>query len=356
VLGPAAAASGEQIASGDVAGGLGSGAGLVAGVAAAGPATRAAGRVARPVTQRVGRALYQSALKPTKAVLNGIRSASGPDGARKILLDTGLREGIPVTGRGAAKAERLIDSLNAEVSRRIQSADRAGATVDGAAVERAIRSVADDFAEQLNAQPELAAIETVADNFAKNPNVATPTAPATPANFAAGKVAGTAAKTQAGPIPVATAQRMKQGTYQGLRGKYGRELGGTIEAEKAGARALKEGISQAVPEVAALNARESALIPLEQALSDAMRRRGNYNVIGLPTTIATIPAAASGQLLPLLATLIDRAPGLVSRGGIWINRAGQTGRVGRRVGQGAAVGASVPRTDRQPASIPAYQP
>lgn len=355
MLGPAAAHAGEQIASGDVAGGLGAGAGLVAGVAAAGPATRAAGRVAKPLAQRAGRAMYQSALKPTKAVLNGIRSVDGPDGARRLLVDTGLAEGIPVTARGAAKAERLIDSLNTEVTRRIQAAERAGATVDGKAVEHAIRQVADDFSQQVNAQPELSAIDTVANNFARNPEVAAPVAPATPANFAQGRIAGAPAQTQAGPIPIATAQRMKQNTYKGLRGKYGRELGGTIEAEKAGARALKEGISQAVPDVAALNAREGSLIPLEQALADAMRRRGNYGIFGLTPVVASIPAVAHGQVLPLLASLVDRAPGLVSRGGIWINRAGQTGRVGRRVGQGVTAGASVPRTDQPPLSIPAYQ-
>jgi hypothetical protein len=111
------------------------------------------------------------------------------------------------------------------------------------------------------------------------------------------------------------------------------ERGATIEAEKAGARGLKEGIEQAAPDVKALNAREGALIPLEEAIADAMRRRGNYGLFGLTPVVASIPAITSGNFWPLLAAMADRAPGVISRTGIWINRTGQ--RSGRAT-QGAA--------------------
>jgi hypothetical protein len=330
VIGPVAAATGEQIASGDVSGGLGGGAGLLVGGAVAGPAVRAAGKVVKPLAQAGARRMYQAALKPTRTTLKDVRAPGGLAGQRRALLETGLKEGIPVSKAGAAKAEALIDALNQQVTAALDDAAARGATVDPVAVERTIRSVAADFANQINAQPELAAIANVADNFSMNPNVAQ----------GAMNLGRPVAIPKAG-IPVKTAQEMKVNTYKGLRGKYGRELGGTIEAEKAGARALKEGIETAAPEVSALNAREAALFPLEEALAEAMVRRGNYNIVGLTPTIAAIPAATGHSILPLLATLADRSPALMSRAAIAMHRAGTTGKVAQRGGQGLIVGSGV---------------
>jgi len=328
-IGPPAAAAGEQIASGDVAGGLGKGAALLATAGVAGPAARLAGRIAEPVAESVAGKLYQSALKPTKAVLNDVRvpSGAGADAARDTLVQTGLREAIPVSARGARKVENLIDSLNAEVQQRLSAATHAGKTVDPTHVEAIIRDVAKDFTDQINAQPDLAAIETVRQNFVSNPNVAR-------------TVQGPAgAATVQQDIPVDVAQRMKTNTYRGLRGKYGVERGATIEAEKAGARGLREGIEQAAPDVKDLNAREGSLFPLEQAIADAMRRRGNYGIFGLTPVVASLPAVANGHFLPLMASLVDRMPGVVSRTGIWINRIGKgSGRVGAVAGRAVAAG------------------
>jgi hypothetical protein len=343
VLGPMAADVGEQIASGDVAGGLGAGAGLIGGAALAGPAARVAGAAARPVAQAGARRLYQSALKPTKATLKDVRPKAGLT-AQETLLQTGLDEGVPVTARGMTKVENLIGSLDAEVQARIAKIQASGQKVDPALVEQAIDDVVRDFTSQVNAQPDLAAIEAVRRNFSTNPNVAQQVAPATPANFAAGQVSGRPAQMQPGPIDPVVAQQMKTNTYQGLRGKFGQERGATIEAEKAGARGLREGIEQAgaragVDDIAAVNAREGALISLEHALSDALRRRGNYDMLGLKPAVGAATAAASDSILPLLVTLVDRFPGLVSRAGIWINRTGtRSGRGTQAAARGAMAG------------------
>lgn len=335
LVGPAAAAAGDQIASGDVAGGLGAGAGLVVPAVAARPLTQAAGKVLKRPAQATARAVYQSALKPTKSVLNSMRAGTGPDGARRLLIDTGLTEGAAVSPRGLTKVSNLIDSLNAAVQDKLKAYGAQGATIDPSKVDDAIAAVAKDFTDQINAQPDLAAIQAVRDNFATNPSVSKPMLPAAP---------GQPAQMAPGPIPIETAQRMKVNTYKGLRGKYGRELGGTIEAEKAGARALKEGISTAAPEVAPLNAREGTLIPLEEALADAMRRRGNYGMFGLTPIVAATPAVMSGNVMPLLAALADRMPGLVSRAGIWMNRTGsRSGRIVNAAGKAAPV---VPKQQR----------
>lgn len=347
IAGPIAVASGEQMQQGDIAGGLGKAIGLLAGAGLAGPVTRATGRAVRPIATRTGEALYQSALKPTKAVLKDVRTpvGAGADAARKTLVRTGLEEGIPITARGARKVENLIDSLNGEVQSRLASAQTAGKTVDPITVEQAISDVAKDFTRQINAQPELAAIETVRKNFMTNPEVArTVQGPA-----------GTATVTR--DIPVEIAQDMKVNTYKGLRGKYGRELSGTIEAEKAGARKIREGIEQAAPDVAGLNAREGALIPLKEAIADAMRRRGNYHIFGLTPMVASIPAITHGHAWPLLAALVDRAPGVISRTGIWINRTGtRSGRITQTTGQAAVAGYAMKPEKGRPTSRRGTQP
>jgi len=349
-LGPAAANVGEQIAEGDIAGGLGAATGLVGGAAVAGPAARAVGTVARPALQAAGRRVYQSALKPTKATLNDVRPAAGMT-AQETLLQTGLNEGVPITPRGLRKVENLIDSLDGEVQTRIAKIQASGEKVDPALVEQAIDDVVRDFTRQVNAQPDLAAIKDVRQNFQRNPLVAQQVAPASPANFAAGKIAGSPATTRPGPIDPEVAQQMKTNTYKGLRGKYGQERGATIEAEKAGARGLREGIEQAgqragVDDLAAVNAREGALISLEHALTDALRRRGNYDVLGPKTAIGATTSAATENALPLLVTLVDRFPGMVSRTGIWINRAGTTGRGATVAGRATVAGTTSPSESR----------
>ena len=359
LIGPAAATAGEQIGSGDIAGGLGKGAGLVAGVGLAGPVARVVGKAAKAPTQATARRLYQSALKPTKATLKDVRPAAGKT-AQETLLQTGLNEGIPITARGLKKVDTLIDSLEAEVKSRVDEiAEYGGEKVDPALVEQAINDVVREFTNQVNAQPDLSAIEAVRGHFRTNPNVAQQTAPAQPANFSAGKIQGAPAQTQPGPIDPVIAQQMKTNTYQGLRGKYGTERGATIEAEKAGARGLRQGIEEAgqragVDDIAALNAREGALISLEHALSDALRRRGNYDALGLKPAIGATAAVASGSALPLLVTLVDRFPGLVSRAGIWINRTG-SGRVAGKAGKAAVVWATTPTESRTQTTAPAWQ-
>lgn len=353
VMGPVAASVGEQAAH-DPWGAAGAGIGLIGGPAALGGGVRVGSRAARPVAQQVGRQLYQSALKPTKAVLRDVRTppGAGPDAARQTLVDTGLREGIPVSPRGQQKAGNLIDSLNTEVEARLKSAADRGATLDPAGVEQAIREVAADFTEQINAQPEIAAVETVRQNFRTNPRVQQPIEP-TPtqqqravADMRAGREPRAVEAEQApGPIPILTGQRMKSNTYRGLRGKYGRELSGTIEAEKAGARNLRQQIEgQAGADVGELNAREGAVIPLEEAIADAMRRRGNYGIFGLTPVVASIPAITHGNFWPLLAAMTDRAPGVVSRSGIWINRMGnaRSGRGTYAATRAATAGAQAP--------------
>lgn len=91
-------------------------------------------------------------------------------------------------------------------------------------------------------------------------------------------------------MPVQLAQKMKQGTYQVLAKKYGQIGSADTEAQKGLARGLKEEIAKAVPDVGALNAKESELI---NALNVSERRAlmdMNKNPMGL-AGLAHSPAA-----------------------------------------------------------------
>jgi hypothetical protein len=80
-----------------------------------------------------------------------------------------------------------------------------------------------------------------------------------------------------------------------------------------------EEIGKAVPEVLPLNARQSALIPVKNALGAATRRVGNRDTIGLTDVIA---AGTNPKLLA--GTLAMRAlpQSMLARG---INRTGKAG-------------------------------
>lgn len=114
-------------------------------------------------------------------------------------------------------------------------------------------------------------------------------------------------------IPVELAQELKKGTYRVLAGKYGEVGSATTEAQKALARGLKEGISDAVPQVAGLNARESALL---KTLDVAERRAlmdANKNPLGLsalahnPGAWAAFMADRSAAFKGLAARMANQA-------------------------------------------------
>jgi hypothetical protein len=249
---------------------------------------------ARPITG-VARRMYQSALKPTKAVLDDM--AGGADDATKIrqLVDTGLDEGVSVTRGGLGKAQRTIEGIDTQISDAISGST---ATVGKRDVLRRIAGPVSRFKDQVTPMDDLRQIGAVGREFNA---------------------------TRAAQIPVQQAQKMKQGTYRALAGKFGGEVkSASAEAQKSLARGLKEEISTAVPGVGALNARESGLLALQDALEGAMRRTGNSNMLSLNDIIA-------GTHNPgwLAATLAMRAPAMstAARG---VHQAG------RAVGAGAA--------------------
>lgn len=222
--------------------------------------------------------LMQSALKPTIEQLRKGKAA--------IAVDTLLDEGLNATRGGVEKLRTRIGDVNDEVAQRIAAST---ATVDKQKVIDALRGTSSKFATQVNPTADLTAIKAAADDFAAHPMIS------------------------GNDIPVQLAQQLKQGTYKALSGKYGEAGSASTEAQKALARGLKDEIAGAVPEVAGLNARESALL---QTLEVAERRAlmdANKNPMGLaalsqsPASWAMFMADKSALFKSLAARLANQA-------------------------------------------------
>lgn len=203
--------------------------------------------------------MYQSALKPSTTL-----STERVQG----VIRTGLENKIPVSADGVAKLDGLITDLSDRVKTEIQSGSKSGATIDPAAVAQRADQIKGKFANQVNPNADLQAIDSAKQEFlANNPN----------------------------PIPAADAQTMKQGTYSQLKTKaYGEMKSATIESQKALARGIKEELENQFPEIKGLNAKQGQLIGLDDVLERAVRRIDNHQLFGIGTPIAAGAGAAVG--------------------------------------------------------------
>lgn len=228
------------------------------------------------------RGLMQSALKPSIAALRTGKAAKA--------IDTMLAEGISVTPGGLAKLRSMISGLNDEIATAIKSSP---ATVNKVRAASTLRDTLNKFRNQVNPQSDMAAINKAWIEFRDHP-------------LLIGQM----------DMPVQTAQQLKQGTYKMLGEKaYGELKGAEIEAQKAIARGLKDEIASAVPGIANMNARESALL---NAMSVAERRvlmDANKNPAGLslltnhPVLFTLFMADRSPAFKSLVARMLKASPG-----------------------------------------------
>lgn len=220
--------------------------------------------------------LMQSALKPT---IDQLRT-----GKANVAVQTLLDEGINPTKGGVEKLRARIGGLNDEISGLVENSD---ASVSKQKILDALGNTRRDFSTQVSPTSDLAAIQGVADDFSAHPLI------------------------KDDSIPVKLAQAMKQGTYKVLNKKYGQIGSAETEAQKALARGLKENISDAVPEIAGLNARESKLITTLGVAERRALMEANKNPMGLallannPATWAAFMADKSALFKSLAARLVN---------------------------------------------------
>jgi hypothetical protein len=90
------------------------------------------------------------------------------------------------------------------------------------------------------------------------------------------------------------AQEMKKAIYVLNRKHYGELKSAQVEAHKAFARGLKEELVKQNPQLATLNARDSALINLEEILEKALNRTRNYDIIRMGDTLMAMTGGVVG--------------------------------------------------------------
>jgi hypothetical protein len=101
--------------------------------------------------------------------------------------------------------------------------------------------------------------------------------------------------TEGQTMTVARAQQLKQNTNKLLnaKGAYGELEAATVEAKKQIVRGLKDQIAAKVPEIAGLNLQYKQAKMVEKALERAVNRTGNWDAIGLVSTVAGAGAGAA---------------------------------------------------------------
>ncbi len=279
----------QSAAQGDVAGVAGHAAAVPAVLAATEGAARVLPRVATMASEKAP-ALYQSALKPSRAI---------PAAKTAAMVQTGLEQAIPVSPAGVEKLGSLIDDLNDKIAQQIQTDPTR--PINKFAVTSRLADTAKSFATQVNPEADLNAVSESGNEFLRN---------------------------QPAQIAAENAQALKQGTYKQLRSKYGELQSATIESQKALARGLKEELANAFPELANLNAQDAKLYNLQEPLEKAVQRIGNHQLLGIGTPIAGGAAKAmtgSTTLATIAAALkftVDN-PIVKSRLAIALSRADQ---------------------------------
>ena len=232
-----------------------------------------AGAKAAPAMEAGAKRLMTSAIKPTLAQHETGRAAKA--------VQTMLDEGINVTPGGVQKLRGEIDVLNKQIKEIVATSPK---VVDKANVTKALDDVFDKFRNQVNPQSDIAAIEKAMDEFVNHPLLK-----------------------DVGTMPVALAQRLKQGTYKSLGSKaYGELKGAEIEAQKALARGLKDEIVRAEPKLAGLNAAESRLLNAEEIALRRVLMDANKNPVGLGTLNPATLAFWMADRSPLVKSLIAR--------------------------------------------------
>jgi len=230
-----------------------------------------------PALRSGAETLMQSAIKPS---LKQLRS-----GEAATAIDTMLNEGLNVTKGGVEALREKVGALNDQISQAIESSP---ASIGVANAGKTLKDVYQRFMNQVNPQPDLDAVRNAWQMFKSHPLIA-----------------------GAEEIPVQLAQKLKTGTYRQIADKYGQLGTAETEAQKGLARGLKEGVAEAVPEIAGLNAQESKLITTLNIVEKRALLDLNKNPLSLallahnPASFAVYMADKSAPFKSIVARMLN---------------------------------------------------
>lgn len=189
------------------------------------------------------------------------------------IVDTVVREGLPVTEKGAQRAGALVQELQGEVERILRQTQ--GGQVDLTTVADRVR----DFAKRRYFKPGIPSADfdaamKVADSIDQHASVQAPGAP----------------PRASVPVGLSEANQIKRGLDSSIgETNFGVERGATKTTQKVSRRILRKEMESQAPEIAPLNAREAKLIDAAKALARAVGRESNKNpLMNVPTLISGI--------------------------------------------------------------------
>lgn len=289
------------------------------------------------IAGKLGRAVYRSYLKPSLAASN-IRDA-------ETIVDTAIREALPISKGGVAKANSLISGLNAEVKDELA---RTPGQVDLQAVADRVRQWATkQFYKPGVPSADYDAALAVANSIDHHASLASEvmrpvekTVETGLVNEGGQPILRTVTTQQPTTVyrQVATpleANSIKQGLQKAGADATLMERAATKQAQEAGGHEARLALEQLAPKIAPLNARESKLIDAASAINRAVQREANqYVAHGTKAMVGAVVggeeyrrtgdpymAAAKG-----LATTVALQPAVASRLAIVASRLGQVSR------------------------------
>jgi hypothetical protein len=269
--------------------------------AAGGAALRSA-----PV-QNWARRRYESALKIPPGVDRTERMKQ---------VETGLQSRIPVSEGGLNIVEQRIDELNQQIADKIAQGAKQGETVNPEAVASRVDQTKPIFGTQVNPEADLNALEASKQEFLRQHSYEAPYTkvepwPGGPENAPQPFLKiGEGTTRVVEDIPIAEAQRIKQGTYRQLKDKsYGELKTASVEAQKQLARGLKEEIVKIFPEIAGINEQDSRMIALRGSLERFANRQANRDTIGIGGPMKVMAghalAGSAGTIPALLMSALE---------------------------------------------------
>lgn len=248
----------------------------------------------------------------------------------KAVVKTALTNEIPISEEGVQKLNTLVGKLNDAIDAKVKGS---GVTISPTAVASRLGDTADTMKQQVLPESDLAAVDSARQEFLRqHQQPGKPAIPPQPTGVldAQGNPVMTngtpAVPPKDIPISAESAQSLKKGTYRQNAGKYGELSNAQSEAEKALARGLKEELANQIPELTDLNAKEGALLNLNDVLQRAVNRAANANKGRLGPMIAmgvgrTLTGSTSiGTAIGIMKSVLDD-PEVASKLAIAIDKA-----------------------------------
>jgi hypothetical protein len=232
------------------------------------------------------------------------------------ISDTGFRENIALTRRGATKATGLVGQSRQQADDMLSAAEQAGApAVQPSRVISALRPVRDKMQNQtaLGLPDETPALADRARRFAKR---------------------------NRGGIPLTKAQTLKREAQDLAESAYkARDKGATINdmdalTNESQARGLRQGIEEIVPAVGPINARTQSLMGVARGAEHAADTGHILSRLGGAGATGALFGAGAGLVPALAGAGIGSAlttPGGLTRLGLVLKQAGLKGPDAARV-------------------------